>query len=177
MESANRGCRQRNRPGRPRHRQGALPSRDFNMFAPEVNTDGRLWLRTARHPLLEQLFRNEHVKVSEGDGKPPERKVVPIDVRLGIGFNQLVITGPNTGRTKTVTIKTTGLLAARWLCKRHAHTRPGEGSTVPVWSPDPGRLIGDEQSIEQSLSTFSSHISRIATIFTSADAKQPRFAR
>jgi DNA mismatch repair protein MutS2 len=141
-------------------------SRDYNMFAPDINTEGRLWLRSARHPLLEHLFRTEVVKVPEGTDSPPERKVVPIDVRLGIGFNLLVITGPNTGG-KTVTLKTTGLLSLMALSGMHIPAT--EGSTVPVWSHVLAD-IGDEQSLEQSLSTFSSHISRIATIFATADA-------
>ena len=142
-------------------------SRDFHMFAPDVNTEGRLWLRSARHPLLEHLFRNEVVKPPEGSDKTPvERRVVPIDVRLGIGFNMLVITGPNTGG-KTVTIKTTGLLAI--MAQSGMHIPASEGSTVPVWSHVLAD-IGDEQSLEQSLSTFSSHISRIATIFATVDA-------
>jgi DNA mismatch repair protein MutS2 len=141
-------------------------SRAYDMFAPDVNTEGRLWLRSARHPLLEHLFRNEVVKVPEGTDQPPERRVVPIDVRLGIGFNLLVITGPNTGG-KTVTLKTTGLLSLMALSGMHIPA--GEGSTVPVWSHALAD-IGDEQSLEQSLSTFSSHISRIATILSTADA-------
>jgi DNA mismatch repair protein MutS2 len=144
----------------------ARHSRDFNMFAPEVNIEGRLWLRSARHPVLEYLFRNEVVKVPEGTDQPPERKVVPVDVRLGIGFNLLVITGPNTGG-KTVTLKTTGLLSLMALSGMHIPA--SEGSTIPVWTHVLAD-IGDEQSLEQSLSTFSSHISRIATIFTTADA-------
>jgi DNA mismatch repair protein MutS2 len=140
-------------------------SRDYDMYAPDINTEGRLWLRSARHPLLEHLFRTEVVKVPDGTDSPPERKVVPIDVRLGIGFNQLVITGPNTGG-KTVTLKTTGLLSLMALSGMHIPAT--EGSTVPVWSHVLAD-IGDEQSLEQSLSTFSSHISRIATIFATAD--------
>jgi DNA mismatch repair protein MutS2 len=141
-------------------------SRDYNMFAPDINTEGRLWLRSARHPLLEHLFRTEVVKAPEGTDSPPERKVVPIDVRLGIGFNLLVITGPNTGG-KTVTLKTTGLLSLMALSGMHIPAT--EGSTVPVWTHVLAD-IGDEQSLEQSLSTFSSHISRIASIFATADA-------
>lgn len=131
-------------------------SRDYNMFAPDVNAEGKLWLRAARHPLLEHLFRND---------PPGDKKVAPIDVRLGIGFNLLVITGPNTGG-KTVTLKTTGLLSL--MAQSGMHIPATEGSTVPVWSHVLAD-IGDEQSLEQSLSTFSSHISRIATILSTAD--------
>lgn len=133
-------------------------SREYDMYAPDLNTDGRLWLRNARHPLLEHLFRQD----------PPDkrRKVVPIDVRLGIGFNLLVITGPNTGG-KTVTLKTTGLLCLMAQCGMHVPA--GEGSQVPVFRHILAD-IGDEQSLEQSLSTFSSHVTRIAAIFGKADA-------
>jgi len=157
-------------------------SRDFNMFAPDVNVEGKIWLRSARHPLLEHLFRHESPVLSAqspvggkgglekglgtGDGGLGTRQVVPIDVRLGIGFNLLVITGPNTGG-KTVTLKTTGLLCLMAQCGMHIPA--SEGSTVPVWNHILAD-IGDEQSLEQSLSTFSSHISRIAAIFATADA-------
>jgi DNA mismatch repair protein MutS2 len=150
-------------------------SRDFNMYPPDVNTEGRLWLRNARHPLLEALFRNEPVEVEPASpvnqsllvaSKPkPARKVVPIDLRLGIGFNLLIITGPNTGG-KTVTLKTTGLLCLMAQCGMHLPA--GEGSLVPVFRHILAD-IGDEQSLEQSLSTFSSHVSRIASIFEVAD--------
>jgi DNA mismatch repair protein MutS2 len=151
-------------------------ARDFNMYAPDVNTEGRLWLRGARHPLLESLFRNESGQFeapslkSENEAPPnspsEQRKVVPIDIRLGIGFNLLVVTGPNTGG-KTVTLKTTGLLCLMAQCGMHIPA--GEGSLVPVFKHILAD-IGDEQSLEQSLSTFSSHISRIASIFQVADA-------
>jgi DNA mismatch repair protein MutS2 len=131
-------------------------ARDFNMYPPSVNEVGKLWLREARHPLLENIFRNE----KSPEGEPP-RKVVPIDIRLGLGFNLLVITGPNTGG-KTVTLKTTGLLCAMAQCGLHLPAN--EGSTVPIFRQILSD-IGDEQSLEQSLSTFSSHVSRIAHIF------------
>jgi DNA mismatch repair protein MutS2 len=137
-------------------------SRDFGMSAPDVNTDGRLWLRMARHPLLEQIFRAEP---RAEDTEP--RTVVPIDVRLGIAFNLLVITGPNTGG-KTVTLKTVGLLCL--MAQSGLHVPAAEGSTVPVFHQILAD-IGDEQSLEQSLSTFSSHVSHIADILRTADDK------
>jgi DNA mismatch repair protein MutS2 len=133
-------------------------SRDYAMSPPDLNADGRLWLRQARHPLLEQLFRS-------GGGPPGEANaVVPIDVRLGMGFNLLVITGPNTGG-KTVTLKTTGLLCL--MAQSGLHIPAGEGSMSPIFR-DVLADIGDEQSLEQSLSTFSSHVSRIAPILRTA---------
>jgi DNA mismatch repair protein MutS2 len=151
-------------------------ARDYKMFAPEINTEGQLWLRQARHPLLEYLFRTEASTSRPTADTPAEsalpppaepRTVVPIDIRLGLGFNLLIITGPNTGG-KTVCLKTAGLLCLMAQCGMHIPA--GEGSSVPIFTQILAD-IGDEQSLEQSLSTFSSHMSRIAHILRTADAR------
>jgi DNA mismatch repair protein MutS2 len=149
-------------------------SREYRMFAPDVNIDGRVWLRQARHPLLEHLFRTQSPQREPGQEPDPSltphaptepRTVVPIDIRLGHGFNLLIITGPNTGG-KTVTLKTAGLLCL--MAQSGLHVPAGEGSSVPVFTQILAD-IGDEQSLEQSLSTFSSHVSRIAHVLRTAD--------
>ena len=140
-------------------------SREYQMYAPDINAEGQLWLRSARHPLLEHLFRNEATASSTPE--TPPRAVVPIDIRLGLGFNQLIITGPNTGG-KTVCLKTAGLLCL--MAQAGMHIPAGEGSNVPVFEQILAD-IGDEQSLEQSLSTFSSHISRIAAILKVANER------
>ncbi len=148
-------------------------ARDFNLTCPDINAEGQLWLRMARHPLLEQLFRVAACGFAhtahDASTKPPaeNKEVVPIDVRLGQPFNLLIITGPNTGG-KTVTLKTTGLLCL--MAQAGMHIPAGQGSNVPVFSHILAD-IGDEQSLEQSLSTFSAHISRIAYILQTADAR------
>jgi DNA mismatch repair protein MutS2 len=137
-------------------------SRDYRMAAPQMNTQGHLWLRQARHPLLEHLFRINTSSATAAN----QRQVVPIDIRLGFHYNILVITGPNTGG-KTVALKTAGLLCL--MAQSGLHIPAAEGSTVPVFQHILAD-IGDEQSIEQSLSTFSAHMSRIASILKVATA-------
>ncbi|MCS6851073.1 MAG: DNA strand exchange inhibitor protein [Gemmataceae bacterium] len=150
-------------------------SRDFAMTEPQLNLEGQLWLRQARHPILEHLVRSRGEPPPSGvaaaaatpsDDHAPAA-VVPIDVRLGHTFNLLIITGPNTGG-KTVTLKTTGLLCA--MAQAGMHIPAADGSSVPVFRHILAD-IGDEQSLEQSLSTFSSHMSRIAAILRQADAQ------
>jgi len=139
----------------------ARMSREFNMSSPILNDEGRLALREARHPLLEKIFRHS---------KPDAdviRKVVPIDVRLGFAFNLLIVTGPNTGG-KTVALKTVGLLAL--MAQAGMHIPAAEGSMIPVFDQVLSD-IGDEQSLEQSLSTFSSHITRIGEVLRLVTAK------
>jgi len=151
-------------------------SLDFRMTPPDFNDDGKLALRGARHPILEHLFREDSkakpapaggdVKVATATAAEP-RSVVPIDVRLGLEFQILVITGPNTGG-KTVALKTVGLLAA--MAQAGLHIPANQGSVLPILD-DVLADIGDEQSLEQSLSTFSSHVRRVSQILARAGPK------
>lgn len=129
-------------------------ARQRNCTCPEVNDDGVIDLHDARHPLLVELF------AVPGDAQAPAREVVPIDVRLGDDFDVLMVTGPNTGG-KTVALKTVGLLLM--LAQAGMPIPVAEGSRVPVLK-NVFVDIGDEQSLQQSLSTFSSHLSNQLSI-------------
>lgn len=116
-------------------------SYEYDGMEPEIS-ERAISLRRARHPLL------------------PKDTAVPIDLELGGDYDTLVITGPNTGG-KTVTLKTIGLMCAMAACGLHLPV--ADGSCVPVFDAVLAD-IGDEQSIEQSLSTFSSHMTNIVRI-------------
>jgi DNA mismatch repair protein MutS2 len=133
---------------------------------PKIAEDGRLVLRAARHPLLAAraaALRGGPESSLGAEGQP--ETVVPIDVELGGAFHVLVITGPNTGG-KTVALKTVGLLAL--MARAGLHLPASPDSQVPLYT---GVFadIGDEQSIAQNLSTFSSHMSHIREILAAAD--------
>ena len=115
--------------------------------APIMNDQGRVELRKARHPLIDP------------------KSVVPITVRLGTDFDTMIITGPNTGG-KTVTLKTIGLLTLMAECGLHIPA--GDGSVLSTFDAILAD-IGDEQSIAQSLSTFSSHMRTIVDVVAQCD--------
>jgi DNA mismatch repair protein MutS2 len=158
-------------------------SLDGRMSPPDFNEEGKLALRGARHPLLEALFRGdaalprvtepprdesaEAVEPAPAASPQETRTVVPIDVHLGLQFQILVVTGPNTGG-KTVAIKTVGLLAI--MAQSGLHIPAHQGSQLPIFD-EVLADIGDEQSLEQSLSTFSSHVRRVSEILTRASSK------
>ena len=135
----------------------------YNMSAPRIS-QRHLRLRTARHPLLMLLAANKHKTQRPGD-PAVSAEVVPIDVTLGSDFDLLILTGPNTGG-KTVALKTIGVLVL--MAQAGMHIPAARDSELPVFS-QVFADIGDEQSIAQSLSTFSSHVSQIIHILNHAD--------
>ncbi len=134
----------------------------FEFTCPDLTEQGSLQLHQVRHPLLiEQAYQQERANL------PIEQRhaVVPIDVRLGVDFDILIITGSNTGG-KTVSLKTVGLVSV--MAQAGLHIPAGRGSRLPL-SQDIFLDVGDEQSLEQSLSTFGAHIQRIKHILRHAN--------
>ncbi|MCK4341925.1 MAG: DNA strand exchange inhibitor protein [Phycisphaerae bacterium] len=124
---------------------------EFAARCPQINDEGTLSVREARHPLLLEMARQKRAA-----GETPA-EIVPIDYRLGVDFNLLIITGPNTGG-KTVTLKTVGLLCL--MVQAGLPIPVAAGSELGVF----GNVlidVGDEQSMQQSLSTFSGHLTRL----------------
>ena len=121
----------------------------LNCSLPEITDDGKMNLKKARHPLIDR------------------KKAVPVNISLGNEYSTLIITGPNTGG-KTVALKTAGLLSAMTMCGLMIPV--ADGSSISVFDHILAD-IGDSQSIEQNLSTFSAHTNKVIEILETADEK------
>ncbi|MYB64162.1 endonuclease MutS2 [Candidatus Poribacteria bacterium] len=143
----------------------ALLSIDLNAVEPKLNTEGTLNLLKARHPLLVFQTRANKQKADELDNREHPTEVVPTDVYVGDEFKTLVITGPNTGG-KTVVLKTVGLLSL--MAQSGLHIPAAHGSELPIFH-NIFADIGDDQNIEQNLSTFSSHITKISKMLNTIE--------
>ncbi len=137
-------------------------SYQFEMTCPALAERGELEFARARHPLL---VDQAHQQSREGVPEANRHPVVPIDVRLGGAFDILVITGSNTGG-KTVAMKTVALLAA--MAQSGMHIPARRGAKLPIFR-DIFFDVGDEQSLQQSLSTFGGHVQRLRYILGKAD--------
>jgi len=144
-------------------------SRDFDMTEPILNQDSIIDIKKARHPLLmfEKGWGRHPEEIGQSKKEIDPNSVVPIDVRLGEDFDTLIITGPNTGG-KTVSLKTVGILSL--MTQAGLHIPAAHGSRVAIFH-DVFADIGDEQSIQQSLSTFSAHLTQIVRILNNADRR------
>ena len=139
----------------------------LNAIEPKLNTRGNVKLIEARHPVLEFHLQNEQLSDAdaEADVNLP-KQVVPTNVHIGKTFKTLIITGPNTGG-KTVVLKTVGLLVL--MAQSGLHIPAEHGSKIAIFDhlfAD----IGDDQGIEQNLSTFSSHITKIADMLKTVES-------
>ena len=151
----------------------ALLSKELNACEPALNEDGHIQLISCKHPIL--LARFETVSVSgDSSQEPPEQterlffdvpQIVPISIHMDKDISTLIVTGANAGG-KTVTLKTLGLMSL--MTQTGMHIPAEEGSTLPVFRSIFAD-IGDEQNIEESLSTFSAHIRRLDQIIKEAD--------
>ena len=140
----------------------ARMARRYRMCRPAITDSKALEFLAARHPILLRLTERPAAE-TDPPREPNFDAVVPLDVHVGDDFSVLVVTGPNTGG-KTVTLKTVGLLC---LMARAGLYVPAERAVVPLYD-DVYADIGDEQSLQQSLSTFSSHMSRIIRVLKAA---------